>query len=223
MRLHLMAACLALLAIALTACGSEEATPTPVKTATATVAAAAGSGVTRPTARIGGQVSMATPGLAIDSNKRYFALFKTEVGEFKAELYPKQAPVHVNNFVYLARSGYYNGVTFHRVIPGFMAQSGDPTASGAGGPGYVIPDEISDLKHDGPGILSMAKTSAPNTGGSQFFITFEPTPHLDGVHTVFGKVVEGMDVVLKIRERDPGAQPPAPPGTKITTIEITEQ
>jgi cyclophilin family peptidyl-prolyl cis-trans isomerase len=222
MRLYLMAACLALLTIASIACGAEEATPTPVKSSTAVVQFRP-EGLTPPTPRIGGQVTLATPGVAIDVGQQYFAVFKTEAGEFKVELYPKQAPVHVNNFVYLARSGYYNGVTFHRVIPGFMAQSGDPTASGAGGPGYVIPDEISDLKHDGPGILSMAKTSAPNTGGSQFFITFVATPHLDGVHTVFGKVVEGMDVVLKIRERNPSAQPPEPPGTKITTIEITEQ
>src|SRR3990172_5984020 len=151
MRLYLFAACLGALAIAVTACGSEEPTPTPARA----VPPASSSGLTPPTPRVGGAVAMATPGVAIDVNKRYLALFKTEVGQFKIELFPKQAPVHVNNFVFLSRSGYYNGVTFHRVIPGFMAQSGDPTASGAGGPGYVIPDEISALKHDGAGILSM--------------------------------------------------------------------
>lgn len=176
-----------------------------------------------PVARVGGTVAMATPGLAINPEKRWEAVLKTEAGDITVELFPKEAPVHVNNFILLARSGYYNGVTFHRVLAGFMAQTGDPTGTGAGGPGWVIPDEISVLKHAGPGILSMAKTSAPNTGGSQFFITYDSTPWLDGAHTVFGKVIAGMDAVNRIRLRDPGVQPPQPPGTRITTIEIIER
>jgi cyclophilin family peptidyl-prolyl cis-trans isomerase len=210
------------IALLLAACSAGESpapTATSVPASTATTAPAASG---KPVARVGGSVVMATPGVGIDVNKRYTAVFKTEVGEFRVELYPKQAPKHVDNFVYLARSGYYDGVTFHRVIPGFMAQSGDPTGTGAGGPGWVIPDEISDLKHSGAGILSMAKQAAPNTGGSQFFITFGATDWLDGIHTVFGKVVDGMDVVSKIRERNPSAQPPEPPGTRISTIEIVE-
>lgn len=209
------------LALLLAACSSgESSAPTKAPVPTATTAPASSG---KPVARVGGSVVMATPGVRIDVNKQYTAVFKTEVGEFKVELYPKQAPRHVDNFVYLARTGFYDGVTFHRVIPGFMAQSGDPTGTGAGGPGWVIPDEISELKHSGPGILSMAKQSAPNTAGSQFFITFAATDWLDGIHTVFGKVVEGMDVVGKIRERNPSAQPPEPPGTRVNTIEIIER
>lgn len=150
-------------------------------------------------------------------------MFKTDVGEFKVELFAQQAAVTVNNFVYLARSGYYDNSTFHRVLEGFMAQGGDPTGTGSGNPGWVIRDEFDPkLRHDGPGVISMAN-SGPDTGGSQFFITYDATPWLDDRHAVFGKVVEGMDVVKKIRLRDPSKSPSAPPGTKITTIEILEQ
>ena len=116
----------------------------------------------------------------------------------KAELYPELAPNTVNNFISLIQKGYYDGIIFHRVIDGFMIQGGDPTGTGRGGPGYKIPDEFHpDLKHDGPGILSMAN-AGPNTGGSQFFITLGPTPHLNNRHAVFGTVIEGLDVVKAI-------------------------
>lgn len=160
------------------------------------------------------------PAMGIDPKKQYSATFRTEVGDFEVELYADKAPKTVNNFVFLAREGYYNDTTFHRVIRNFMAQGGDPTASGSGGPGYKFADEIHpSLKHSGPGILSMAN-AGPATNGSQFFITHGATPHLDGRHTVFGKVVQGMENVLKIRERDPGRD--RLPGTRIHSIEINE-
>ena len=158
--------------------------------------------------------------MIIDPKKKYTATFKTEKGDFVAELFAAKAPKTVNNFVFLAREGFYDNTTFHRVIKGFMAQGGDPTGTGTGGPGYRFNDEFDpSLRHSGPGFLSMAN-AGKNTNGSQFFITFEATPHLDGRHTVFGKIISGMDVVLSIPERDP--QRAKAPGTRINTIEITE-
>jgi len=158
--------------------------------------------------------------MVIDPKKKYTATFKTEAGDFVIELFADKAPKTVNNFVFLARDGFYDGVTFHRVIKGFMAQGGDPTGTGMGGPGYKFADEFhKDLRHNSAGILSMAN-AGPGTNGSQFFITHGPTPHLDNRHTVFGKVISGLNVVLAIPERDP--QRARTPGTKITTIEITE-
>lgn len=127
-----------------------------------------------------------------------YAHFETSMGNFTLELFEQQAPNTVANFIKLAESNFYNGVIFHRVIDGFMIQGGDPTGTGRGGPGYKFADEIHpQFKHNSEGILSMAN-SGPNTNGSQFFITLTATPHLDGRHTVFGKVTEGMDVVKKI-------------------------
>ncbi len=162
----------------------------------------------------------APPAMVIDPQKHYTATFKTEKGDFVVELYADKAPRTVNNFVFLARDKFYDGVTFHRVIRDFMAQGGDPTGTGTGGPGYKFADEFHpSLKHNGPGILSMAN-AGPNTNGSQFFITHRATPHLDNKHSVFGKVVKGMDVVLSIPDRDPGRA--AQPGVKILSVEITE-
>ncbi len=161
------------------------------------------------------------PAMQIDPNKRYVAVFHTDKGDFQVELFAKQAPVTVNNFVFLARDHFYDGVTFHRVIKGFMAQGGDPTGTGTGGPGYQFADEPGALalKHDQAGILSMANAGR-NTNGSQFFITFGPTPHLNGKHGVFGRVISGMDVVNSIRERDPGRD--RQPGDMILSVEIIE-
>ena len=163
---------------------------------------------------------MAPPAGELDATKTYTARLKTQRGDLMVELYADRAPLTVENFINLARSGFYDGTTFHRVIPGFMAQGGDPTGTGTGGPGYQFGDEFHPtLRHSGPGMLSMAN-AGPGTNGSQFFITFGPTPHLDDRHSVFGRVVEGMDVVRSIRERDP--QRDREPGDRIEAIEITE-
>jgi cyclophilin family peptidyl-prolyl cis-trans isomerase len=132
-------------------------------------------------------------------------MMKTTAGDIEIELFENEAPNTVLNFVTLADSGFYNGVPFHRVIPGFMAQGGDPTGKGTGGPGYTIPDECfrPDYRVHFRGSLSMAHTDQPNSGGSQFFLTFVPTHHLDGLHTVFGRVISGFDVLAKIKRRDP--------------------
>ena len=148
--------------------------------------------------------------MIIDVNKKYTATIKTAKGDLVLELYPKDAPVTVNNFVSLARKGFYNGVTFHRVIPGFMAQGGDPTGTGAGGPGYKFQDEFSSRTHV-TGALSMAN-SGPNTNGSQFFICYAPQPHLNGKHTVFGQLTQGMDVLTKLVN-----------GDKMIEVTISEQ
>ena len=161
------------------------------------------------------------PSGGLDKDKSYSATFKTAHGDFEVQLYGDMVPLTVENFVNLANAGFYNGTTFHRVIPGFMAQGGDPTGTGTGGPGYRFADEFHrSLRHDSAGILSMAN-AGPNTNGSQFFITHGPTPHLDERHAVFGKVVKGMDVVLSIRERDPMSDPR--PGDKLISVEITAE
>ena len=127
------------------------------------------------------------------------AVFETNQGNFEIELFEDQTPITTKNFIDLAQKGFYDGVIFHRVIDGFMIQGGDPTGTGTGGPGYTIEDEFVDnLRFTGEGILAMANTGMPHTGGSQFFITLDKTPWLNGHHTIFGKVVKGMDVVRKI-------------------------
>lgn len=180
----------------------------------------------------------APPEMVIDPQKRYQATIKTEKGDIILELEAEKAPTTVNNFVFLAREGWYDGGTFFRVLPGFMAQTGDPTDTGIGGPGYRFADEFDpDLKHDSPGILSMAN-SGPDTNGSQFFITYEAAPWLDAYdensdlkaceqqevscHAVFGRVIEGLDVLESLTPRNPAENPELPPGDKIITIEIEE-
>ena len=161
------------------------------------------------------------PAMEIDPSKSYEAVFMTEIGDFKVRLYPDKAPDTVNNFVFLANQGYYDNTTFHRVLPGFMAQGGDPTGTGTGSPGYTFQDEFDpDLQFDRAGLLAMANRG-PNTNGAQFFITYGPTPHLTGLHTIFGEVVEGADVLNSLRLRDPLANPNFQ-GYGLITVEIIE-
>jgi peptidyl-prolyl cis-trans isomerase B (cyclophilin B) len=142
------------------------------------------------------------PEMSIDTDKKYFVTLTTNKGEIELQLFPEHAPKTVNNFVFLAEQSFYDGVVFHRVIPNFMIQCGDPTGTGRGGPGYTFEDETkgNPLKHDAK-VLSMAN-AGPNTNGSQFFITHAPQPHLNGKHTVFGKVIRGEDVVDLIAQGD---------------------
>lgn len=161
------------------------------------------------------------PSQVIDPNKKYTAVMHTAKGDISIDLFAAQAPVTVNNFVFLAHEGFYNNTTFHRVMGGFMAQGGDPTGTGTGGPGYKFNDEPGalSLKHDSEGILSMAN-AGKNTNGSQFFITYGPQPHLNGKHGVFGKVSKGLDVLRSIRERDP--QRDRQPGDALISVDILE-
>ncbi len=140
------------------------------------------------------------PPMTIDTSKQYIATIETGKGNIVLELFASDVPVTVNNFVFLAREGFYDGTTFHRVIPDFMAQGGDPTGTGRGGPGYKFADEFTDHTHV-TGALSMAN-SGLNTNGSQFFITYTPQHHLDGHHSVFGQLVDGMDVLKAIENGD---------------------
>lgn len=152
------------------------------------------------------------PEMTIDPEKNYKAVLTTSRGSIELALEARHAPKTVNNFVFLAREGFYDGVTFHRVIPDFMIQGGDPTGTGRGGPGYKFEDELAGnpLKHE-TGAISMAN-AGPNTNGSQFFITHSPQPHLNGAHTVFGRVIKGQNVVDTIRQND-----------TIEKLEITEE
>ncbi len=161
------------------------------------------------------------PAMGIDPQKSYSATIQTAGGDIVLQLFADKTPNTVNNFVFLAREGFYDGVIFHRVIENFMVQGGDPTGTGRGGPGYSFADEFHpELRHDGPGVLSMAN-AGPNTNGSQFFITHVATPHLDGKHSVFGRVTGGLDVLMAIPARDPAqAQAPA---VAIKTILIEEK
>ncbi len=162
------------------------------------------------------------PAMSVDVNKQYLATLKLDKGDIVIQLLPLAAPVTVNNFVFLARQGFYDGVTFHRVLSGFMAQTGDPTGTGAGGPGYKFQDEFSpDLTFDIPGVVAMAN-SGPNSNGSQFFITYAPASHLTGVHTIFGLVIAGMDVAERLTLRDPNANP-LEQGDVINSVVIDEQ
>jgi peptidyl-prolyl cis-trans isomerase B (cyclophilin B) len=160
------------------------------------------------------------PEMKIDPAKTYVATIDTDAGKMVAELYPKLAPKTVNSFVFLAREGFYEGTIFHRVIPGFMIQGGDPTGTGSGGPGYTLKAEFNDTKHD-RGILSMARTEDPDSAGSQFFVMHARAPHLDNKYTVFGKVTKGLEVIDKIvnAPKDDNDRPEKPVKIKKITIE----
>jgi peptidylprolyl isomerase len=165
----------------------------------------------------------AAPPMTIDPNKSYTATFTTPRGDFVVKLRPDLAPQTVNSFVFLARAGFFNGLTWHRVLPNFMAQGGDPTGTGTGGPGYTVPDEFTDkVKFDKPGLLAMANTGQPNSGGSQFFVTTAPADYLDGKYTIFGEVEQGQEIVNAIPLRDP-EQNPTTPGEQIVKIAIDEK
>lgn len=164
----------------------------------------------------------APPPMTIDAGKSYAATIDTTAGEIKLDLYPKDAPNHVNSFVFLARDGYYEGVIFHRVIPGFMIQGGDPTGTGSGGPGYMIKQEFNPRPHK-RGVLSMARTNDPNSAGSQFFLMHADSPFLDNQYTAFGSITSGIETVDKIvnAPRDPNDRPKNP--TTINKITIEEK
>lgn len=161
------------------------------------------------------------PKMEIDPKRKYTAVLHTDKGDIAIELFADKTPVTVNNFVFLARQGFYNGTIFHRVIANFMVQGGDPTGTGRGGPGYRFTDEFHPgLTHHKPGILSMAN-AGPNTNGSQFFITHVPTSWLDNKHSVFGQVTKGMDVVNSIPARDPMRT--ESPAVKLNSVDIIEE
>lgn len=171
---------------------------------------------------VNGKQYSAAPPMTIDPKKQYFATVKmAKGGEFVIQLFPDKAPIAVNSFVFLARDGFYNGTTFHRVLEGFMAQGGDPTGTGGGGPGYEFNNELNDLAFDKPGVVAMAN-AGPNTNGSQFFIMFGPYGLSEKDYTIFGQVTEGMEVVNGITRRDPDTGPTFT-GDAIESITISEK
>jgi cyclophilin family peptidyl-prolyl cis-trans isomerase len=171
---------------------------------------------------VSGKQYPAAPPMTIDPAKQYFATVKlAKGGEFVIQLFPDKAPITVNSFVFLAREGFYNGTTFHRVLEGFMAQGGDPTGTGGGGPGYEFQNETNDLAFDKPGVVAMAN-AGPNTNGSQFFIMFGPYGLAEKDYTIFGQVISGMDVVNGITRRNPDTSPTFT-GDAIESITISEK
>ncbi len=162
------------------------------------------------------------PEMKIDKNKKYTATIETDAGTMVAELYPKIAPQTVNSFVFLAREGFYEGVIFHRVIPGFMIQGGDPTGTGTGGPGYNLKAEFNDTKHV-RGVLSMARAQDPDSAGSQFFVMHADSPFLDNKYTAFGKLTKGLETVDKIVSAPTGDQDRPTTPVKIKKITIEEK
>lgn len=240
-RLALLCAPLALLALAVACGGGDSETsstgstlratsPTPAAGRTTAPAAAA---VTTPASspncppptgkapEVQVKKYSQRPPMTIDTSKKYTATVKTVRGDFTIELRPDLAPEHVNSFVFLARDHFYDGVTFHRVVPGFVAQGGDPTGTGSGGPGYTVPAEFTTKVKFERGTVGMARAADDNSAGSQFFINYAATPTLDGQYTIFGEVTQGMDVVDCITPRDPSRG--GPPGDAIITIDISEQ
>lgn len=208
----LLAASLLLGALAL-ACGGDAGQPSTPTTAATPSPVVAPTPMTFPE----------RPEITISPDKKYFASVETTKGTFRIELRPDIAIQTVNSFIFLAQEGYYDGVTFHRVIPGFVAQGGDPTGTGSGDPGYTLPAEFSDVPFE-RGTVGLARSSDPDSGSSQFFIAYTDQPGLNGQYTVFGKVIEGMEVVDSLTPRDPSnIATPQPPGDTIISIEIEEE
>jgi len=171
---------------------------------------------------LGAREFKSCPPFTIDPAKQYIATVHTEKGDIVIQLFPDKAPLAVNSFVFLAKNNWFNGVTFHSAIPGFVAQAGDPSGTGRGGPGYFFKNEISDLKYDKPGVVGMANFG-PDTNGSQFFITYAPQPKIDGAYTIFGQVIQGMNIVESLTPRDPSKTAGLPPGDKIISVTIEEK
>jgi cyclophilin family peptidyl-prolyl cis-trans isomerase len=172
---------------------------------------------------LGGRQFARCPSMSIDPRKQYIATLETEKGKIVLQLLPDKAPLAVNSFVFLARSGWYDGITFHRVLPGFMAQTGDPSGTGQGNPGYLFKNETDPaMKFDRAGLVGMANFG-PDTNGSQFFITYAPAPNLDGSYTIFGQVLSGMDVLQKLTPRDPQPGVHLPPGDKLIKVTVEEK
>lgn len=173
--------------------------------------------------KLGERQFVACPAMTIDPGKQYIATLETEKGNIVVQLYPDKAPLAVNSFVYLAHQGWYDGITFHRVLPGFVAQTGDPSATGQGNPGYLFKNEIvPGLMFDRAGLVGMAN-SGPDTNGSQFFITYAPAPALDGKYTIFGKVLSGMEVLQSLTPRDPQPGVHLPPGDLLIKVTLEEK
>jgi cyclophilin family peptidyl-prolyl cis-trans isomerase len=162
------------------------------------------------------------PPFTVDPAKNYLATLHTEKGDIVIELYAAKAPLAVNSFLFLARQGWFDNVSFHRVIPGFVAQSGDPSGTGRGNPGYFFKTELSNLLFDAPGLVAMANSGA-DTNGSQFFITFAPAPTLNGGYTIFGRVISGLNVAEQLTPRNAAENPLAPAGDKILSVGIEEK
>jgi peptidyl-prolyl cis-trans isomerase B (cyclophilin B) len=215
--LRLLAAAVLLPAGLLASCSEQETTTT-----TPELTGQAPSGWVQLPKEVGENEKMqwnSPPEMMIDKSKEYRAIMETEKGTMVLELFAKDVPTTVNNFVFLATNGYYDDTTFHRVLKDFVVQGGDPTGTGRGGPGYTIPDEVTGHKHE-VGAISMANAGpGTNTNGSQFFICLKAQPGLDGGYSVFGKLVEGMDVLNQIRLRDPN-QNPAYEGDKLLSVRI---
>ncbi|MCF6277769.1 MAG: peptidylprolyl isomerase [Anaerolineales bacterium] len=173
--------------------------------------------------RLGERQFTSCPPLVIDPAKEYIATLETEKGDVVIQFFPQQAPAAVNSFVFLAREGWFDGITFHRVLPGFVAQTGDPSGTGQGNPGYFFKNEIDPaLSFDRAGVVGMAN-SGPDANGSQFFITYAPAPQLDGSYTIFGQVISGMDVLAALAPRDPQIGLSLPPGDMLLRVTIEER
>jgi peptidylprolyl isomerase len=232
----ILVALLAFAAFAFVACGGDDddststngfntttVTARPIGTTTAAPAATnCGPKVTTDTGEPSMKTYTAEPPMTIDASKTYTAVVHTERGDFTIKLRADLAPHHVNSFIFLAKDGYFDNVTFHRVIPGFVAQTGDPTGNGNGGPGYTLKAEFTTSVPYTRGVVGMARSTSPDSAGSQWYVTYGNAPNLNGAYTVFGEVTDGMDVVDCITPRDPSVNANAAPGDKIISIDITE-